>query len=592
MVSNPDRQTLMRDNIFGQVAPLVNPFNFLKGINKAAHDVFAPAPQVRPGFAPDYTNLSWKNPADVPLLSGPGPRGSGFDNLGDYVEWTQPGGRGAPGSSPDNPAPLSALPPVAQQNMMKLQQGLADSRINAGANGYEYPQNPEMAGMAPLHALGLGLMAPPAMSLDEPLSAAGAQGTLAPPPEQQWNDLFDQLGLRSQEQPVSAGQSLNDLFQHFGLTSPLKEMGGLSAPLGQSTPVQAQQFDPSRPSLGPGERPLISPMDWMRARYMQQFGGAGDLTSQNLNYMQQDLNRRSQRDRSDDFFGSVLAPTFGGMSKAKGDMAMLQGMGIGYMNEAQARRGERTNLVNTLVGRQNKAAEFLQATDPEAFANQMKFMKAQADANRVRFYGEDVSGKNADRQRKGDQEDRKITLQEQEAAVNKAVKEAQLRNFDSIIEDRALRGEEAIKNGISTRANIEAQIQRIKDLRDQFDKTQDFNYFKAAMDTANRGADRTTRENIAANAEAGATTRAKMGIDAAAQRQNRDLENKNQYNANRLDDKGKPIMAKPFVDLMKLEPGVRITVQHQWMRGQKLPAAQRAMLRDAIIRRYNFDPGA
>lgn len=510
-------------SIFGGVAPLLNPFGLMRGIGRAAHDVFAPPPPMNPA-AMNIPQAPMLGPAHGPIpvfesQDGTGPMGE------PYGTWFEPG------ATPERPQ--GQLPAGQEDAMFRTWTNMKDA--GAPVEDFEF------------YSRGLG-----------PLNAASLQQTLPPPPAddgqagQQWNALFDKLGLNPQ---------------------PMQPMGGLSAAMGGPTPVQPN----------PVAQP--SQMDMMRARYMQQFGDAGDLASGNLNYLQQDLNRRSARDRSDDFFGSVLAPTLGGMSKRPGDMAQLNQMGQGYMDQAQARRGERMNLVNTLVGRQNKAADFLQATDPQAFANQMKLMKAQTD-----FFKASNQGSHWDRQDQTKKDE--MSYKEKESASRNLLRETQRQYYDSRIKSESAKMDEMVMNGKMTRAVQQATIKRWENMRDEALKRLEQEHDRMFMMDANADADRASRETIAGNAQTNAKEIATMNNEARANINQNTQEHIDQRMAGRLGSKGKPIMSQAFRNIMQVDPAIRATVQHQVSRYNSLPPGpQRAAVRQAIKDRYGYDPG-
>lgn len=520
-----------------------NPIGFVRGLGQAAHDVFAPQQQQQQF------------------------------------------------------SPLSSLPPVAQQNMQKIQQGLSDGSIIAGPDSYIYPQ----------------------------------QHSQFSPDEQAWNRMYadsmeqDAAGKVPYGKPPVDMSILNNLVAGFKPQGDIAEQGMLPAPqslqqpqnpmalinglTGGGVPATPQQIpdqfatasgqysqstqggqapyipDPRQQTLSPFQQLPPSSQDisdQMRQLYLDQMRDASSGANANLNYMQSDLNRRSKRDRSDDFFGSVLAPIAGGMSN---NVAGANAQADRWMGQAQDRRGERMNLINSLIGRQNKAQEYLQATDPNVIKNQVAIEAAKAKALHEANLAQNNIWNHDDRNRGFDIKeslgnrdlsikDRLAGLKQTEIENLKALRDAQMadaiRRTDLVAErDRFTRENKS--------AILRQEQERLDNQMKQFQKSLDFKYDNMAQDWEKS----MMHENRTDN-------RLDKTIQANADRQATAIENANQVKANSVDSKGNPRMTEQFIKEMQLPPVVRNQLQRY--RSME-PGPMRNAARIAITNRYGYDPG-
>lgn len=331
--------------------------------------------------------------------------------------------------------------------------------------------------------------------------------------------------------------------------------------------------------MSPAEQEAQSISRFMQQMYRRQLMNSSAQADGLLNYAHDDLLRRSRRDQSDDFFGAVAAPIAGGMS---GDVRGMNAFGDRYAAQAGARRGERMNIINALIGRQNRAQEYLQATDPQTIANQLKFMKAQTDANRALVNAQNYQWQHEDR--KSDQGIKRNEAEWKREYQGQLIRQADERIGQALEELRMskdmhpllMREKKAQINRIFEDA--ERAWTQIEQEQAQFERKQNFE--ESSFFTKENNL--TDRKEMDIQAE---NMRKRMDIDAKNEQQIRELESTNQYRAHSLDSKGKPKVNQDFINRMSVPPVVRAQLQ----RYNALPEGPVKMAaRIAIEERYGI----
>ncbi len=531
-----------------------NPIGLVRGIGQAAHDVFAPQPQAfqlsedDPRFAAASQNggmmltPNWRGEAPAPehLLRAGVPVTSPADYINQFTPQQQAAQQGQPQGF------------VSQQPM-----GVLDKVDTTDQALEDYWNEAYVKAMAqdPGPAQVINQFGQLGQNVGGTASGAAAPVIGGYDPNAPTLTPFQNI-------PQYPGQPLNGV--------PGNQVGqyGYGAP----SPAASQASGYGSPDVS----------GLMKNMYAEQLVNSNNQANAWLNYAQNDLQRRSARDNSDDFFGSVVAPIAGGMMH---NVPGANAMADRWMGQAQGRRGERTELINQLAGRQNKAQEYLQATDPQVIKNQVALYKAQTDANRASYYGQSVSDQHTDRVSE-------IQRKAAADAANANYKQGLLKEADARIdiakdqlglsreaEARLKKQMEAtIDNFIADNQRADKQLDQNQNQFDARQSQQDEQFNKNLNSTDKRfyyGQD-------------AATNRTQMNIDAGDRRTETVQQNINMRKANDLSDKGKATATKTFQKLYSLPP----VVQHQVQRYQSLPKGpMRQAARQAIKANYGYDPG-
>lgn len=538
----------MARTIFGDIAPLLNPFSFVKGVGRAARDVFSDPPYVPPARSPYRIDRRMiKPPANDMFEQWETAKNSGAD-VEDFEYYAR---YGAP------------IPPPVEARAPQL------------------TQPPEE-----LHAQALSMFVP--MKAEQKMFEAPSMTDMPYASDAFRNQLPGAILDRNAWDKETVGAGFLEPAAPPSHEPPIRQ-----APRGNVRYEDYERVDPR--DYDDVRQVDDSYLKAMRSMLMNQFANSAGGADQQLAYALNDLNRRSGRDISDDFFGSVVAPLAGGLSRKPGNIHQL---GANYLEQARGRRGERINLINALAGRQNRAQEFLLKTDPSSIKNQSDLIRALAARDRAAAYGQNIEYRNDYQQGKLGIDRQKVGVSQQNADSLKRYREAQI---------EVARGklEELVKAGVLKRDVAEAQMQKWLD------------------DTAYKNRALEVKEDIAAMSERGKNSRFTEGQEGQMERlqvrevgqdrrlgvreegqdkrlkiresgQDRRLgvreEGLTQRAAGRL-NASEPVMSDEYRSLAKVPPQMRKNFSVALARYRSMPRKSRERERAGFTQAFHVDPG-
>lgn len=354
---------------------------------------------------------------------------------------------------------------------------------------------------------------------------------------------------------------------------------------------QDEQMQPQQPQQPPVPPmvPANPPDNALRDLMMNRMTGHEEMANRNLNYWDQDLMRRSRRDQSDDFWSNVGAPIAGGMgAMMKQNTAGLNEMAAGWQDQAAARRGERMNLVNMLSGRQNKAMDYMAATDPNVIKNQMGLINALANQSRAQAYRQGVDNNY-------DLGQQRLKFIEMDAETRRMQMENLNELQDAQIQNLANKGliDRDLANSTIAYRQAQAGHMQNQDAQAAADEMGRNDRFAQGQE----GLDR--RQQVA---ESGMNSRFQQGQEGmnarnAADNQARsnnmqyEQEQINQRYAAGMDQKGKPKTADSFRNAMAVDPKLRPAYQKAMQVWAGLTPQQRKANKAGFIAKFGVDPG-
>lgn len=360
-------------------------------------------------------------------------------------------------------------------------------------------------------------------------------------------------------------------------------------PIAQNQPP-AQMPPPSNPPYD----------DALRQMMMNRMGGHEEMANRNLNYWDEDLQRRSRRDAGDDFWSNVGAPIAGGMgAMMKQNTAGLGEMAAGWQSQRQARTGERMNLVNMLSGRQNKSMDYMMATDPNVIKNQMGLINALANRQRADAYGQGVNN-NYDINQK------KLGFQQMDSETRRMNMESMSGLRDAQIHDLANKGLIDRDLANSTIAYRQAQAGHMQTQDEQAAVNETGRNTRFAQGEA--GEDRrlgvresglNSRQQVSESGddrrlgvrESGMNSRNNADNESRARNMQYEQEQVNQRYAAGMTDKGKAKTSDGFRNTMSVDPKLRPAYSKAMRVWNSMDPRDRKANREGFMAKFGVDPG-
>ncbi len=429
-------------------------------------------------------------------------------------------------------------------------------------------------------ALTSGQMAAPVQQASPPAAAAAAS-----PGGMSRREQIIQ-GLQDGSLDIDDEGNIHSVAQSAPAAAPGLDPGAVSAPpepeapFSQvptgSQPVSAQGGMPA--GYVPAPDAALDPYAEFRKRMLQNSLNADIFLQDQAEGLATRERRLNNQARYNNFWNN-LSGAFG-----KGPSAdVLKREQDQYQKSYDTLQNERQALMTSLVNRQNAVQNYMANTDPQAIANQVKMMKALADAQRVDYYGKDVDKRGQLGDRKADREDKKIDLQAERQKWQAEESQARKQQIENDIRVKNETLKDLVMTGQMKRADYEARIKKMEADAENDAKRLGFNYDKLRSDERLQaqkiesnekiaGMNNSSREKVAAD-----NNTAKMARTTTTQEYISDRQ------ANRL-VKGKPAATAEFINRMRVTPEKRqaytkvmqhfanLTPEEQKAEAQKLKA--------------------